>query len=124
MNDFLEYAGALLIGSIPVGFLLMKKFKGLDLAKDQGGYSGITNVWKVAGPFWGLLTLALDILKGATAVSLAHFLSPTDQSDWILAGFLVLLADEFPIFLKFRGGRGIGVAMGVFGSLLFFFMGK
>jgi glycerol-3-phosphate acyltransferase PlsY len=119
VDDLILYVGAFLIGSIPFGYGLVKIFKKTDLRTKGAGHTGVTNVWKVAGAPLGLLTLILDILKGAAAVSLAHTLSPADQPDWILAGFLALVADEFPVFLKFKGGRGIGTAVGVFAALLF-----
>ena len=124
MEDLILYLGAFLIGSIPFGYLLVKIFKKIDLRKQGSGHVGATNVWKVAGVPLGLLTLGFDILKGGAAIFLAHGLSPKDQPDWVLAGFLVLLADEFPLFLKFKGGRGIGVSIGVFASLLYWMMAK
>ena len=124
MDDLILCSGVFLIGSIPFGFLLAKTFKNIDLRKQGSGDVGVTNVWKLAGTPVGFLTLILDILKGAGAIFLAHGLSPKDQPDWVLAGFLALLADEFPVFLKFKGGRGIGVSIGVFASLLYWMMAK
>jgi glycerol-3-phosphate acyltransferase PlsY len=105
MDDLVDYVGAYLIGCIPTGLLLIKFFK-----RKSGQKKAITP--------WGLLKLALDFLKGAVAVSLAHLLSPKDPPDMVFAGFLVLMGDEFPIFLKFKGNRGIGATLGVFGTLL------
>jgi glycerol-3-phosphate acyltransferase PlsY len=124
MDDLILYLGAFLIGSIPFGFLLAMTFKKIDLRKKGTGDVGVTNAWKVAGTPLGLLTLVLDILKGGTAIFLAHGLSPKDQPDWVLAGFLALLADEFPVFFKFKGGRGIGTSIGVFASLLYWMLSK
>ena len=124
MDDFIVYLGAFLMGSVPFGYLLIKIFKKTDLRTKGDQHTGVTNVWKVGGTPLGLLTLILDVLKGVAAVSLARSLSPTDQPDWVLAGFLVLAADEFPVFLKFKGGRGIGTAVGVFAALLFWMMVK
>jgi glycerol-3-phosphate acyltransferase PlsY len=119
MDDLIDYLGSYLIGSIPVGFLLLKIFKNIDLRKKAKGQIGVTQVWKTTGPTWGLLTLASDILKGASAVFMAHILSPADPPDMIAAGFLVILGDEFPVFLRFKGNRNIGVTVGVFASLLY-----
>ena len=124
MDDLILYLAAFLIGSIPFGYFVAKTIKKIDLRKQGSGDVGVTNVWKVAGAQLGLLVLILDILKGGAAIFLAHRLSPKDQPDWVLAGFLALLADEFPIFLKFKGGRGIGVSIGVFSSLLYWMMTK
>ncbi len=124
MDDLIDYLGAYLIGSIPIGFLLLKTLKGIDLRGKESGQSGLAAVWKLAGPPLGLLVLVLDILKGASAVLLAHKLSPTDPPDMVVAGFLVLLGDEFPVFLKFRGSRSMGTIIGVFAALLFCMMVK
>lgn len=124
MDDLIDYLGSYLIGSIPIGFLLLKVMKGMDPRKKGSGQSGLTAVWKAAGPSWGVLLLLLDILKGASAVFMAHKLSPTDPPDMVVAGFLVLLGDEFPVFLKFKGGRSMGTLAGVFVALLFCMMVK
>jgi acyl phosphate:glycerol-3-phosphate acyltransferase len=124
MEDLIVYLGAYLIGSIPIGFLLMKGFKKINLRRKGNGQIDWTNIRKVAGAQWGLLTLVLDIVKGALAILLARAISPTDQPDWVLAGFLVLLGDEFPVYLKFKGSRSVGVSVGVFGSLLFWMLVK
>ena len=124
MDDLMVYLGAFLIGSVPFGYWLTKIFKKVDLRTRGDHHTGVINVWKVAGVPLGLLTLILDMFKGAAAVSLAHALSPTDPSDWVLAGFLALVADEFPVFLKLKGGRGIGTAVGVFTALVFWMMVK
>lgn len=124
MDDLLLYLGAYLIGSLPVGYLVLKGFKKTDLRKKSNGPLSLPQLWKITGVPFGLLILILNILKGGAAIFLARTISPTDQPDWILAGFLALLGDEFPVFLKFKGYRDIGVAVGVFGSLLFWMMNK
>jgi glycerol-3-phosphate acyltransferase PlsY len=124
MDDLIDYLGAYLIGSIPVGYLLLKVFKGMDLRKKAKEGTGLPQVWKAAGVSWGLLTLAMDILKGGSVVFMAHHLSPTDPPDMVMAGFLVWLADEFPPFFHFKGGRSMGVVVGVFAALLLCMMGK
>lgn len=124
MEDILLYLGAYLLGSIPMGHLVMRVSKGIDLRKNGNGRIGMAEVWRTAGAKIGLLTLVLDILKGAAAVSLARAISPGDQPDWVLAGFLALVGDEFPVFFKFKGTRGIGVSVGVFAALLYWMMHK
>jgi glycerol-3-phosphate acyltransferase PlsY len=104
MDDVISYLGAYLIGSIPMVFLLKKL--------------------KVSSNLFGPLRTVLDISKGVSAVSLSRLVSPTDQPDWVLAGFLALLGDEFPVYLKFKGMRGRGVTLGVFAALLFWMLVK
>jgi glycerol-3-phosphate acyltransferase PlsY len=77
----------------------------------------MTNVWRVAGVQWGILTLALDILKGVVAVWIGGWYF-NNESIRVLAGVCVLVGNLFPVFLKFKGGKGVGTSVGVFFSLL------
>jgi acyl phosphate:glycerol-3-phosphate acyltransferase len=117
MDDLIEYLSAYLIGSIPVGSLLFKFFRKVYLRKTATGI-GEAEVWKVAGSGLGMVMVVLDILKGASAVFLAHKISPVDPPDMVVAGFLVLMGDQFPIFLKFKGNRNLCTLIGVFAALL------
>jgi acyl phosphate:glycerol-3-phosphate acyltransferase len=119
MDDLFEYLAAYLIGSIPTGLLLLKLRKG----KRAGPY-GMLSLWKKFGAAWGAPALLLEILKGAAPVFLAHRLSPGDPSDMAMAGFLVLMGDEFPVFTKLKGDRSIGVTLGVFAALLYCLLTK
>ncbi len=93
MEDLLVYVGAYLIGTIPTK-TRSKKGRG----------------------FW--IKFILDGLKGAAAVTLARLVSPHDEPDWVLSGFLALAGDEFPFHSKFKGVRGLGVTVGVFAAIL------
>jgi glycerol-3-phosphate acyltransferase PlsY len=107
-------AAAYLLGSIPFGLLLGKLFGAADVRKSGSGNIGATNVARVAGPLAGILTLLLDAGKGALAVILAARLS-TDSALWMMiAGLCVLAGHCFPIWLRFRGGKGVATAAGVF----------
>jgi glycerol-3-phosphate acyltransferase PlsY len=107
-----------LLGSIPFGFLIFYFSEGKDIRTMGSGNIGATNVLRSKGKLAGLATLALDILKGALPVIYGriHFDLP-----WIvlLGGLAVLLGHIFPIFLKFRGGKGVGSLVGVF--LVFYY---
>jgi glycerol-3-phosphate acyltransferase PlsY len=109
---------AYLLGSIPAGFWLVLWIRGLDIRKQGSGNIGMTNVWRVAGPGWGILTLLLDIGKAVLAVRLAALWGEGAEFWEAGAGLAVLLGNVFSIFLKFKGGKGIGVSVGVFYSLL------
>ena len=109
---------AYLLGSIPFGYLLVKWVKGVDVRTQGSGNIGMTNVWRVAGAKWGILTLVLDIAKGALAVAITRWVTPQDIQLLVLTGLAALLGNIFSIFLKFKGGKGIGVSVGVFFSLL------
>jgi glycerol-3-phosphate acyltransferase PlsY len=72
----------------------------------------------VAGAGWGIATLALDIGKAVLAVWISRLLNPGNDLVIVLSGLAVLLGNVFSVFLKFKGGKGIGVSVGVFFSLL------
>jgi glycerol-3-phosphate acyltransferase PlsY len=106
-----------LLGSIPFGYLLVRAKAGADVRETGSGGTGATNVTRRAGKSAGLLTLALDALKGAAAVLLARWLlAPgADASWWIAAcGLSAVAGHVFPIWLKFRGGKGVATGLGVF----------
>jgi glycerol-3-phosphate acyltransferase PlsY len=108
---------AYLLGSIPFGILFTRIFGTKDIRTSGSGNIGAANVTRVAGPAAGILTLALDTAKGYVAVWLAarywH-----DSAMWMMiAGLAVLLGHCFPIWLNFKGGKGVATALGVFLAL-------
>ncbi len=105
---------AYLLGSIPFGLLLTRAFGRGDVRKVGSGNIGATNVTRAAGLFAGVLTLALDAAKGAGAVLLAEKLSNGGATWMMTAAFAALLGHSFPIWLKFRGGKGVATAAGIF----------
>ncbi|HEY1423154.1 MAG TPA: glycerol-3-phosphate 1-O-acyltransferase PlsY [Candidatus Acidoferrum sp.] len=108
---------AYLLGSIPFGLLLAKIFGGADVRKAGSGNIGATNVARVAGPLPGILTLALDAGKGWLAVWLAGRVAHGEAEALVVAGFFALLGHCFPVWLRFRGGKGVATAAGIFGAL-------
>jgi len=105
---------AYLLGSIPFGLLLGKLFGASDVRKAGSGNIGATNVARVAGPVAGIMTLLLDIAKGAFAVFLASRFSHQSATWMMIAGLCVIAGHCFPIWLGFRGGKGVATAAGVF----------
>jgi glycerol-3-phosphate acyltransferase PlsY len=106
--------GAYLLGSIPFGLLLGKVFGAADVRKEGSGNIGATNVARVAGPVAGVLTLLLDAGKGAVAVWLAGR-SSNQSATWLMVATLCVLAGHcFPVWLRFRGGKGVATAAGAF----------
>src|SRR5215469_7353422 len=98
---------AYLLGSIPFGLLLTRAFGRGDVRKVGSGNIGATNVARAAGLLAGVFTLVLDAAKGAGAVLLAERVS-NDRATWMMiAGFAVLLGHCFPVWLKFKGGKGV-----------------
>lgn len=105
-----------LLGSIPFGFLIVRLKSGADIRQAGSGGTGANNVTRNAGKAAGLLTLFLDALKGAVAVMIARWLSVDDGTGWVVAGagVLAVVGHCFPIWLKFRAGKGVATALGVF----------
>jgi glycerol-3-phosphate acyltransferase PlsY len=108
---------AYFLGSIPFGLLLAKLFGGTDVRKAGSGNIGATNVARVAGPLAGILTLLLDAAKGSAAVVLAARLTNESAIWMMVAGFLALIGHCFPVWLRFKGGKGVATAAGVFLAL-------
>jgi glycerol-3-phosphate acyltransferase PlsY len=105
---------AYLLGSIPFGLLLTRLFGGGDVRKGGSGNIGATNVARVAGPVPALLTLLFDFAKGAAPVWLAGLFS-NESATWMMsAGLAAIIGHCFPIWLKFRGGKGVATAAGAF----------
>ena len=108
---------AYLLGSVPFGLILAKLFGGGDVRKSGSGNIGATNVARVVGPVAGILTLLFDTLKGVAAVLLAVRIT-NDSAMWMMiSAFAVLLGHCFPVWLKFKGGKGVATALGVFLAL-------
>lgn len=105
---------AYLHGSIPFGYLLVRLTRGEDIRARGSGNIGATNVSREAGLGLGLAVLALDAGKGALAVWLAAWLTRGDVK-WMSAAALAAVAGHcFPVWLRFRGGRGVATGAGAF----------
>ncbi len=101
------------IGSIPTGLLLAKAFGGVDIRTQGSGNIGATNVYRTMGRKVGILTLVGDCLKGLLPVLTAKALGL--PGEWIaLIGIAAFLGHIFPVFLRFKGGKGVATALGVF----------
>jgi glycerol-3-phosphate acyltransferase PlsY len=106
------------IGSIPFGYLIVRGKVGDDIRRSGSGGTGATNVSRRAGKAAGVLTLVLDALKGVIAVLVARtvFAGVGPDVDWLaaLAGIAALVGHIFPVWLRFRGGKGVATGVGVF----------
>jgi len=114
-------AGAYLVGSVPFGYL-MGRARGVDLRTRGSGNIGATNVARVLGRRWGLLCFALDVLKGLAPVLLAGLViagrgasapGPARQGAWLAVAFGAIAGHVFPVWLRFRGGKGVATSLGV-----------
>jgi glycerol-3-phosphate acyltransferase PlsY len=111
---------AYLLGSIPFGYLLVRAIAGADVRETGSGGTGATNVSRRAGKTAGIVTLVLDALKGALAVILARMLLTEDFGInwWVAASVVLAIAGHcFPVWLGFRGGKGVATGVGAFLAL-------
>jgi glycerol-3-phosphate acyltransferase PlsY len=120
MRPVLILVIAYLLGSIPFGYLLVRAVAGADVRETGSGGTGATNVSRRAGKLAGVVTLVLDAVKGALAVILARlFLTGDFGINWWVAACVVLaIAGHcFPVWLGFRGGKGVATGVGAFLAL-------
>ena len=108
-----------LLGSIPFGYLLVRIFRGEDVRHSGSGNIGATNVARKS-PSLGAVTLLLDALKGTAAVALAYRLSAgtagsvASPQAMTMAALFAVLGHVFPVWLNFRGGKGVATGLGSF----------
>ncbi len=116
----LLYLFAYFIGSIPFAFII-GKLKGKDLRKYGSGNVGATNAGRVLGKKYFYISLTLDALKGFIPTIAAKFTLfstttlPLDKSHllWVLTGFFAIAGHNWPIWLRFKGGKGVATSLGV-----------
>ncbi len=107
---------AYLVGGIPFGFLLARRVSGADVRHVGSGNLGTTNVLRTCGKSTALAVLILDVSKGSAAVLLARSMGADAAIQAVVAGGVVT-GHVFPVWLKFRGGRGVATACGAFAVL-------
>jgi glycerol-3-phosphate acyltransferase PlsY len=115
-RDVAIVAGAYLLGAISWSYLIVKVTQGRDVRTVGSGNAGATNVMRAAGKAAGALALALDCAKGIAAVAVAHALAAPPPVA-AAAAVAVVVGHIFPIFLGFRGGKGVATAAGVLAGL-------
>ena len=101
-----------LVGSIPFGLLMANALKGVDVRRVGSGNIGATNVLRTAGKGAAVITLALDVLKGWAPVALGQALGATEALV-ACVGLAAFLGHLYPVFLGFRGGKGVATFLGV-----------
>ena len=102
-----------LLGAIPFGYLLVRLFRGADVRTTGSGNIGATNVARTSRPL-GIATLFLDALKGLAAVLLASSLFPGQKPAAFVAALAAVCGHMFPVWLGFRGGKGVATGLGSF----------
>jgi glycerol-3-phosphate acyltransferase PlsY len=104
------------MGSIPVGYLVVKLVKGMDVRQHGSGRSGGTNVWRAAGLWPAILTTAGDFLKGMSAVLIARAVLGNSVGE-VLVGVAAVVGHNWSVFLGWRGGAGTATNLGVISAL-------
>jgi glycerol-3-phosphate acyltransferase PlsY len=101
-----------LLGSIPFSYIIARLKKGIDIRQKGSGNVGALAVWREAGPLFGIIALATDVGKGVLTIYVARWLGLDIL--WIcIAGFAAVSGHNWPVFLRFRGGKGAATIMGV-----------
>ncbi|WP_071395043.1 glycerol-3-phosphate 1-O-acyltransferase PlsY [Bacillus tuaregi] len=114
---------AYLLGSIPSGLIIGKKFFGVDIRQHGSGNLGGTNTFRVLGVKAGLTVTIADILKGTLAAALPFFFQ--SEMHYLLAGIFAVIGHTYPIFAGFRGGKAVATSAGVllwYAPLMFIIM--
>jgi glycerol-3-phosphate acyltransferase PlsY len=120
LATLLIVAAAYLLGSIPTGLLLMRLFRHQDIRQTGSGNIGATNVLRSGGKGLGAATFLIDMLKGCSAVWLGGWLGDMLMPQYsrydaqALAALIAVLGHVFPVWLRFRGGKGVATGFGVF----------
>jgi len=114
MTAFLITAGfSYFLGSIPFGYLLVRLFRGRDVRQTGSGNIGATNVSRTS-PGLGVLTLVLDACKGMAAVLITRMLFREQPELYAAAALYAIVGHIFPLWLGFRGGKGVATGLGSF----------
>ena len=100
-----------LLGCIPFGVLIARFYGHMDIRKTGSGNSGTTNVLRTLGWAPSLLTLAGDCIKGVLAALIGRWLG--GETGMLAGGLFAVLGHDFPVFMKFKGGKGIATSLGV-----------
>jgi glycerol-3-phosphate acyltransferase PlsY len=112
MDQILFSVAAYLFGAVPFG-LLVAKSRGVDIRTQGSGNIGATNVFRVIGKGWGVFTFVLDALKGFLPSFVFPRLAGLDPDWGVLFGIVAILGHSFPVYLKFKGGKGVATSAGM-----------
>lgn len=114
MTLFFLVLGAYLIGAIPTGVILTRLAGGEDIRNAGSGNIGATNVYRVAGRKLGVITLIGDCLKGAVPTLLAQQTFNLSETGVALVALAAFIGHCYPVYLGFKGGKGVATALGIF----------
>jgi glycerol-3-phosphate acyltransferase PlsY len=112
MNIVILTMVAYLFGAVPFG-LLVAKSRGVDIREKGSGNIGATNVFRVVGKGWGVFTFTLDALKGFIPSFVFPLIGQVDEVWGVLFGLMAIVGHSFPVYLKFKGGKGVATSAGM-----------
>jgi glycerol-3-phosphate acyltransferase PlsY len=104
------------VGSLPLGYLVASRAKGIDLRRVGSGNVGAANVYRNAGLVTAIIVVLVDVAKGASSVFFAARLT-TGMADPVAVGVAAIVGHIYPVWLRFHGGKGVATACGVFWML-------
>ncbi|MDR0764357.1 MAG: glycerol-3-phosphate 1-O-acyltransferase PlsY [Synergistaceae bacterium] len=109
-----------LSGSCPTGYLLVRLLKGEDIREFGSGNIGATNVARVLGKKWALFTAIADMFKGGLAILLTMAMGYDDAALLSAVGAMSVIGHNFPVWIGFKGGKGVATSFGVIAFFDFF----
>ena len=109
-----------MIGSLPTGYLVVRLTRGIDIRTVGSGSIGATNVRCALGQGWAVFVTIVDMSKGALALLLAAHAGTTSHELVALSAFAAVVGHNYPIWLKFRGGKGVATTYGTMFFVSFF----
>src|SRR5262245_46857154 len=116
MDTFLPLVVGYTVGSLPLGYLIASRVRGIDLRRVGSGNVGATNVYRSAGLATALVVIVVDLAKGAGSVLLAARILAGPSAP-VAAGVAAIVGHVYPVWLRFRGGKGVATACGAFSIL-------
>ncbi|MCL1816494.1 MAG: glycerol-3-phosphate acyltransferase [Clostridiales bacterium] len=107
----LVLVGAYAFGSFPSAYFIAKRTQGLDIREVGSGNVGSTNAVRTLGPYWGAVVFVIDVLKGVIPALVGFWIGGATMG--IIAGLASLVGHVYPVWLDFRGGKGIATGLGI-----------
>lgn len=123
LKDIVLILGAYLLGAVPFAYIVTKAVAGIDIRTVGSGNVGATNVGRVLGRKWAVTVFVLDVLKGFLPVLVARLMQATTPGavepslGVVLTGLAAICGHNWPVYLKFKGGKGVATTCGVFLAL-------
>lgn len=120
LNAVIAVIISYLLGSVSFSIVIARLVKGIDIRQHGSGNAGATNTLRVLGKGPGIAVFALDIAKGIAAVLIGYALGG-DHEGWtpVLCGFAAIVGHNWPVWFRFKGGKGIATTVGVVATLAF-----